>query len=292
MLLGARRTPAQPISQPISQPMTPFMTLVTVLVTGLALLAPLGGGTASAADSADTAARGKKNPAVVARRKIGESVQGRAIMAYHLGEPARAGVPKVVVISTMHGNEDDTRVILRSLVTGDPVVGVDLWVIPVYNPDGLAAGTRKNAHGVDLNRNWPYRWTDLDGNYESGSGPASEPETKAVMAFLKKVQPQRLLSFHQPLYGVDTDTKKPAYAKRVARVLKLPRKTFNCGGVCHGTMTSWYNHRFDGAALTAEYGDAPNHRFLATKVARRVLKIFGGSYGGLEWGSDATDATA
>ncbi len=48
-------------------------------------------------------------------------------------------------------------------------------MVPVYNPDGLARHTRKNAHGVDLNRNYPYRWADLDGSYESGPGPPRSP---------------------------------------------------------------------------------------------------------------------
>jgi protein MpaA len=210
--------------------------------------------------------------AVVRRRKIGESVEGRAIMAYRLGEQGR---PPVVLISTMHGNEPDTRRILTALRDGRPIVGVDLWVVPTYNPDGLAAGTRKNAHGVDLNRNFPYRWTDLDGNYESGPKPKSEPETRAMVRFLKRVEPRRIISFHQPLYGVDTDTKNKKFARKVARTLQLPRKTFDCGGVCHGTMTGWYNHKFDGAALTVEYGASPSRRMMRRIAPKRTLAVFG-----------------
>ena len=43
--------------------------------------------------------------------------------------------------------------------------GVNLWVVPVYNPDGLARHTRKNAHGVDPNRNYPFKWAHLTGSY-------------------------------------------------------------------------------------------------------------------------------
>ncbi|MSZ77020.1 MAG: hypothetical protein F2667_07920, partial [Actinobacteria bacterium] len=191
--------------------------------------------------AADEPAAESEESAVIETVTIGTSVDGRTMRAFHLGEPARPGVPTVVLISTMHGNEPDTRLILTSLVDGDPIVGVDLWVVPTYNPDGLAAGTRANAHGVDLNRNYPYRWAELDGSYESGPKPASEPETQAMMAFLRTVRPRWLLSFHQPLHGVDTQTKSPAFARRVADALDLPRKSFACGSTCHGTMTQWFN---------------------------------------------------
>jgi predicted deacylase len=234
------------------------------------LLLPLAGSPSSAASN--RAATAATADAVIGTRVLGRTREDRAIRAYHLGEE---GKPKVVLISTMHGNERATRFILRSLVEGKPVHGIDLWVVPVYNPDGLAAGTRKNARGVDLNRNYPRRWADLDGNYESGRRPASERETRAMMRFLEDVQPRWLLSFHQPLRGVDTDTKRPKFARRVARVLDLPRKTLDCGGVCHGTMTSWYNHKFDGTALTVEYGEHPSRRMMRVLAPRRVLKVFG-----------------
>ena len=210
-------------------------------------------------------------PAVIEKRIIGTTVRGRPIPAYHLGEH---GYPKVVLISTMHGNEPHTRLILRTLRDGAPIHHLNLWVVPVYNPDGLARGTRKNAHGVDLNRNYPYHWADLDGDYESGPKPASEPETRAMMGFLRDVQPRWIVSFHQPLYGVDTDTKSPRFSRRVADHLNLPRKEFTCGGVCHGTMTGWYNAHFDGVAITVEYGSRPPRRLMTKTAPRQVLGIW------------------
>lgn len=210
--------------------------------------------------------------AVIGKRVLGKSVRDRRIMAYRLGDP---GTTKVVLIATMHGNEAAPRRILQTLRDGEPVHGIDLWVVPTYNPDGLAAGTRKNARGVDLNRNYPYRWADLDGNYESGPKPGSEPETRAMMRFLRDVKPFRILSFHQPLYGVDTDTKRKKFARRVARRLDLPAKRFDCGGVCHGTMTGWYNANFKGAALTVEYGAKPSRRTMRVRAPRQVLSVWG-----------------
>lgn len=163
--------------------------------------------------------------------------------------------------------------ILESLRDGPAVSGVDLWAIPTYNPDGLARGSRRNARGVDLNRNFPYRWADLDGSYESGARPRSEPETRAMMRFLRDVRPDYVLSFHQPLHGVDTDTKDAGFARRLARALRLPRTSLDCGGLCHGTMTMWFNHRFDGSALTVEYGTRPSRHRMAVEAPRQLLEV-------------------
>lgn len=245
------------------------MLRISGLLLALAVLLPL-----TPAPPVAAAPAAEDERAYNAVRVLGRSVEGRKILAYHLGEPARAGVPTVVVMATMHGNERAVRAIPRGFRDGRPVVGVDLWVVPTYNPDGAAVGSRKNARGVDLNRNYPYKWADLDGSYESGPKPASEPETRAMMRFLRKVRPDYVLSFHQPLKGVDTDTKNPRFARKVARKLHLPRKSLNCGSVCHGTMTMWFNHHFKGVALTVEYGAKPRKAHLSRVVPGQVLSLF------------------
>lgn len=241
--------------------------LAAAALTGLATDGPL----APVPAAALPAGPGDR-PAVVEARTIGHSVKGRPIRAWRLGEPGRR---RIVLVSTMHGNEPHTRGILASLRDGRAIRGVDLWVIPTYNPDGLARGTRRNARGVDLNRNFPYKWADLDGNYESGRRPGSEPETRAVMRFLEEIDPRRVISFHQPLNGVDTDTKDPRFARRLARALRLPRTSLDCGGLCHGTMTMWFNHHFRGAALTVEYGSHPSRRRMVVEAPRQVLGVLG-----------------
>lgn len=240
----------------------------TVLLVVLAGLAPLAPPEPAAASYAAAEAR----PAVVEQRVIGRSVTGTPIRAWRLGQPGRR---RIVLVSTMHGDEPHTQQILTSLRDGAPIRGVDLWVIPRYNPDGLARRTRKNARGVDLNRNFPHHWADLDGSYESGRHPASEPETRAMMRFLDRIAPRRVISFHQPLLGVDTDTKDAAFARRLARALRLPRTTLDCGGVCHGTMTSWFNARYAGAALTVEYGARPSRHRMALQAPRQLLAALG-----------------
>lgn len=227
--------------------------------------------TVAAASAAPVAAR----PAVVERVVIGHSVKHRPIVAYHLGEQG-PGIPTMMIVSTMHGNERQIQKIPEALRDGRKIHGVDLWVVPVMNPDGLAADTRQNARGVDLNRNFPTHWVHTTGHYGSGPKAASEPETRAMMSFLLKVKPERLISFHQPLHGVDVDSRRPAFSHKVSRALHLPVSHVKCGGVCGGTMTQWFEAHLPGTAITVEYGAHPASRTLRVQAPKALLRLFGG----------------
>ena len=95
-------------------------------------------------------------PALARRIVFGHSVQGRPLVAWTYGS-ARAS-RRILVIGCIHGNECAGLAITSALRRRPVPRGVQLWLVPEANPDGAAAGTRKNADGVDLNRNFPYRW--------------------------------------------------------------------------------------------------------------------------------------
>jgi murein peptide amidase A len=230
---------------------------------------------ASAASVSAASVSGPRRPAVVQTRVIGHSVRGRPIRAWRVGDPGAR--PRVVVMATMHGDEPAPRQILRSIRDGRRVHGVDMWLVPTVNPDGVARRTRTNAHGVDLNRNYPWRWADLDGRYESGPRPASEPETRALMRFVKDVRPRYVVSFHQPLHAVDNSVRRARpFARRLAHGLHLPARPLLCGGVCHGTFTQWFNHRFAGVAVTVEYGAHPTRHRMRVTAPRQLIRLLGG----------------
>src|SRR5438067_7075812 len=107
---------------------------------------------------------------------LGRSVQGRRIDAAEVGNPHSP--QKVLVVGCIHGNEGAGIAIAQRLEQMRVSSSVDLWVIEDLNPDGYAAGTRQNAHGVDLNRNFPWAWRPLGGMYASGPRPLSEPESR------------------------------------------------------------------------------------------------------------------
>lgn len=216
----------------------------------------------------------RARPAVVETALLGRSVRHRPIRAWRLGESG-PGIDTVVLVATLHGDEAAVATLLTGLRDGAPVHGVDLWVVPTYNPDGRAAHRRQNARGVDLNRNYAADWRRVRGRYDSGRRPGSEPETRAMMRFLRRVGPDYLVGFHQPLDGVDTLTKRPDFSRRLASALRLPRKRFDCDGGCHGTMTMWFNRRFPGVAVTAEFGARPPASRLRGPLTRRLLRLFG-----------------
>jgi succinylglutamate desuccinylase len=248
-----------------------------LLLAALLALATVTALLPAAAAPAQAADRSNK---VLERRTIGTSVQGRPIYAYRKGNP-RSG-RKVVVFGQMHGNERAGVTTARYLRDHVAVsLAADLWIIPTINPDGYAANTRTNAHKVDLNRNFPNYWVREAEGTSKYSGPraASEPETRAVMAFLAEIKPVRFASLHQPLRGIGRAPKNAAFQKRLAHYLNLPRKTFsvcrsNCGAPGSPTMTDWFNRRFAGTGITVEFSRSPSpayRRGAARAIARALL---------------------
>jgi len=218
-------------------------------------------------------------PTYYAIKVLGYSVDHRPIRDHRMGSPG-SGI-KAVVLGQMHGDEHAGVIVADTMLLGRPVKDVDLWVIPSMNPDGNAVHTRQNAHHVNLNRNWPDHWVPQGGIFYSGPAPLSEPETKAVYAFLNSVKPTLLVSIHQPLNGVDTTdggSRNPAFAARLAHNLHLPLKPFNCWSVCRGTMTGWITDYQSGSADTVEFPANPSAAELTQVAPGGILAALGGSY--------------
>jgi protein MpaA len=209
-------------------------------MSGLALAA-LAAGVAGQRAGADPNAG-----AAVDQVVIGRSVQKRAITAVQIGDPA--GTRVALVVGVMHGDERAGLRIIRALKReaasqAGALAGTQLWAVPTVNPDGVRAHTRKNSHRVDLNRNFPYRWRGhvaQSSGYYPGPRPASEPETRAVIALVRRIQPDLSIWYHQPWDAVLACHDSPQVAVEYAKLVGMGT---SCGGEgLRGTAISWETH--------------------------------------------------
>jgi len=138
-------------------------------------------------------------------RVIGYSVLGRPIYAYYFG----VGAKKILLVGSLHGSESNTGNMLSSWVSylrsnqGKIKSDRTFIIVPYANPDGTAIWARFNAHNVDLNRNWGTPdWQALTWlGYNSypkggGSGPFSEPETRALRDLINNERPKISITYH------------------------------------------------------------------------------------------------
>jgi murein peptide amidase A len=189
--------------------------------------------------------------------EFGRSAQGRPLVVIRRGDPAGQ---RILVIGSIHGNEVAGMAIVESLLTMPVPAGVELWLVPSVNPDGVAAVDRQNANGVDLNRNFPERWAPLGepGVWEYG-GPAaaSEPETQAMVALGGALRPDMTLWYHQDLFRISPSTGRQGEVRaRYAQLTGLPLVEVS-GGTYTGTASQWSRAVSDdnGVGFTIELGE-------------------------------------
>ena len=239
-------------------------------------------GLALAATAAGVAGQGAgadpKAGAAVDQIVIGRSVQKRAITAVQIGD--RAGTRVALVIGVIHGDERAGLRIIRALEReaaneADALAGTQLWVVPTVNPDGLKGHTRKNSRGVDLNRNFPYRWrghVPQSSGYYPGPRPASEPETRAVIALVRRTRPDLSIWYHQPWGAVLACHGSPQVALEYAKLVGMGT---SCRGEgLRGTAISWETHTIGGS--TAFVVEMPPGRISggsAERQARAALTV-------------------
>jgi len=198
------------------------------------------------------------------------------------GQKADEGV---LVMAGMHGDESITTVILsealRFIRPEDLVNPVILGV----NPDGLSRGTRGNARGVDLNRNYPaanwspeavcYRTQSSepqDIELSPGTSPASEPETQALIRLIDTLKPSAVVSLHSALGCID-DPEAGKLSQWIAAETGLPQVP-DVGYATPGSFGSWAKER-DLPIITWEVPAEGIHEIRKTHIPVLVQLLTG-----------------
>lgn len=199
----------------------------------------------------------QQNPALTKVVSIGKTVQGKDILALKVTKNAKktkdGDKPAVLYMSNQHAREwitpEMTRRLMHHTVDNygkDPRVtklvdSTELWFLLSANPDGYdythapdgerlwrknmrdnnGDGKHTAVDGVDLNRNFAYKWGyDNEGSSPSqasetyrGPKAASEPETVALDAFEKRIGFEYAINYHSAaellLYGVGWQVATP-----------------------------------------------------------------------------------
>jgi hypothetical protein len=170
--------------------------------------------TQTAIPSPEPSPTSTKIPMVEGPITYGYSVQGRPLQAFRIG----TGPIARALVGGIHGGYEanTTRLVEEfftylSASTDLVPPQITLYLVPLVNPDGAAAGNDKvqgrlNANSVDLNRNWDYEWQSVATHgtqpVSGGTAPFSEPETSTLRDFILNQNIQAAIFYHSAMSEV------------------------------------------------------------------------------------------
>jgi len=224
---------------------------------------------------------------------IGFSASRRPVEVYTFGNGER----QRLIIAGIHGGYEWNTIALAdqfiTYLNDHPEAipsDVTLFILRDVNPDGDARDHgidgRVNDHGVDLNRNFPVNWSptwDRSGCFDqapttSGTGPASEPETRLIINFLSNRRVEALISYHSAALGIfpggtPWDPTSIHLAEQIASVSTYPYPPVQTGCVYAGTLADYAVSK-GIAAVEIELTDHQNTDFQMNLQVLKTLLEF------------------
>jgi murein peptide amidase A len=175
---------------------------------------------------------------------------GRSVLGLPLEVWRPTGRCELLLFAAIHGEEPETTWALSRALRQLGERPEHAAVVLAANPDGLIRGTRANANGVDLNRNFPTAtWREgtvtsratigepSDVLLGTGTAPGSEPETQALLALIAELRPDAVIALHAPLACID-DANGSALGHRLAERTGMPLVA-DVGYPTPGSFGSW-----------------------------------------------------
>ena len=175
---------------------------------------------------------------------------GRSVLGLPLEVWRPTGECRLLVFAAIHGEEPETTYALSRALRQLSEPPEHCAVVLAANPDGLTRGTRGNARGVDLNRNFPSEdWQPKPVTHRStiedvsdillstGEAAASEPETRALLSLIRELEPRAVIALHAPLACID-DANVSALGRRLAQRTGMPLVR-DVGYPTPGSFGSW-----------------------------------------------------
>jgi hypothetical protein len=245
-------------------------------------------------------------PDVTRLEEIGRSIEGRPLLALHIAsDPEDANRPVLLLNAAHHANEAITPEFVldavRYLLENRREPQVRRWLaslavvaVPMVNPDGshafwhlsdqLGRTNRRMTNpeepmtsGVDLNRNYPFRWGAVEARYSSrissshffrGEASGSEPEVAAMIRLGERLRPLAVISYHAAATKLlvsytsgDLPNPDPSVSWMLAEEI-VAGLTYSFRGrryetarnlyAVSGTDQNWYLHSFGSVAYTLE----------------------------------------
>jgi murein peptide amidase A len=208
---------------------------------------------------------------------LGQSSQGRPIVAARLGGDAAPAAAPLLVMGGIHGDEPASVEAVLALVADAPslaAAGRPVWVVPALNPDGLLATRKNSARDVDLNRNFPARnftRTHQPG-YDPGAAPLCEPECAMFAGLVESVRPCAVVAVHAPFACINHDGPAADWAAAVAAACGWPAQA-NIGYPTPGSLGSWLGVDRGLPVLTIELppGDYAGFRAQADRALKAAV---------------------
>ena len=266
-------------------------------------------------------------PSIAQLHELGTTHEDRPILALKISDNAAAheDEPAMLLNSAHHGSEllsiEYTLDAIQQLLEGydsDPKIRryvdeLEIWCVPLVNPDGNHTFTeithwagRKNGRdtngdgvktpweGVDLNRNYPFRWGALgevgsrswpEHYWYRGTEPASEPETRAMMALANAEHFAASISYHtvstailSPYTIDDVTNPTPDEAWDIAEAIarragtqasgkpyRVLRKLYSVDGVDQ----DWFRHTHGTLAFLVE---GSHHNPVSAAIRKRSVE--------------------